>query len=174
MYLFYYFYAFNCLLRGSICYLGEDVEVFTELSLNTTLTCGSSTRPFPDDATYIFWHRYNDSRNSDVILVQKLSFDWTNYYNDFSSDKYKSTPSRKLTIIDVTFDDQRLYSCEALGSAQDYIFNVSLTIIGKHFRSIFQTKIFDSIGSNWYCFNCKLCLLHSVGYVRLAATKHHS
>ena len=105
--------------------------MYTELSSTASLHCGFTSRPFPSDASRVYWYRGDDVTDTAArILYYRFSDSSTRYFNDYSSPKYSCSSDRVLSITDVQTGDQETYTCDTFGSAQSFTFTVRLEILG--------------------------------------------
>ena len=105
---------------------------------SASLHCGSTSRPFPSDASRVYWYK-EETDTAARILYYSLSDSSSRYYNGYSSPKYSCNSDRMLIITDVQIGDYGKYICKAFGSTVDFNFRVSLGISGKFFHLTFVT-----------------------------------
>ena len=105
--------------------------VYIELSSTARLPCGSTSRPFPSDASRVYWYKGDDVKDSSAIMLNyKFNDSSTRYYNDYSPAKHSCSSDGVLSITDVQTGDQENYTCQAYGSAVPFVFTIKLDILG--------------------------------------------
>ena len=106
--------------------------MYTEHFSTASLPCGSRSRPFPSDASRMFWYKGDDVTDiTTKILLYKFNDSTTKYYNNYSSAKHSCSSDRVLSITDVQTGDQGPYTCRSSGAGVPFNFYVSLEILGK-------------------------------------------
>ena len=123
----------------------------TEHFSTASLPCGSTSRPFPSDASRVYWYKGGDVTDTTArILIYKFNDSTTKYYNNDSSAKHSCSSDGVLSISDMQTGDQGTYACKISGSAVSFNFYVSLEILGEFLK---KSNIYHILpGVQLFCF----------------------